>query len=118
MLKVSTSLRKSPTATGCEFKIYERLGKIQSTHSGQSLIRELYDSFKLQGHAGKHLCLILQSMHMTILEMMRLNPRPFDLPLLKMTLRRLLLALDFLHTEADIIHTGITPPVTRQKQYA
>ncbi|KAI2794585.1 hypothetical protein POX_a01184 [Penicillium oxalicum] len=107
VLKVSTSLRKSPTATGCEFKIYERLGKIQSTHSGQSLIRELYDSFKLQGHAGKHLCLILQSMHMTILEMMRLNPRPFDLPLLKMTLRRLLLALDFLHTEADIIHTDL-----------
>lgn len=46
-------------------------------------------------------------MHMTILEMMRLNPKPFDLPLLKMTLRRLLLALDFLHTEADTIHTGM-----------
>lgn len=48
-------------------------------------------------------------MHMTLLEMMRLNPRPFDLPLLKMTLRRLLLVLDFLHTEADIIHTGAEP---------
>lgn len=48
-------------------------------------------------------------MHMTILEMMRLNPKPFDLPLLKMTLRRLLLALDFLHTEADTIHTGTAP---------
>lgn len=46
---------------------------------------------------------------MTLLEMMTLNLRPFDLPLLKMTLRRLLLALDFLHTEADIVHTGTAP---------
>jgi hypothetical protein len=42
-------------------------------------------------------------MHITLLEMMKLNPRPFDLPLLKMTLRRLLLALDFLHIEAEVI---------------
>lgn len=45
-------------------------------------------------------------MHMTLLEMMRLNPKPFDLPLLKMMLRRLLLALDYLHTEMNITHTG------------
>lgn len=48
-------------------------------------------------------------MHMTLLEMMKLNPRPFDLPLLKMTVKRLLLALDFLHTEAEIIHAGTQP---------
>ncbi|KAJ6014554.1 hypothetical protein N7540_009145 [Penicillium herquei] len=46
-------------------------------------------------------------MHMTLLEMMGLNPEPFDLPLLKMTLRRLLSALDFLHTEANVIHTDL-----------
>ncbi|PYI17831.1 protein kinase [Aspergillus violaceofuscus CBS 115571] len=85
VLKVSTSLRKFPTATD----------------------REAYDSFELPGHAGKHRCLILKPMHMTLLEMMRLTPRPFDVPLLKMTLRRLLLALDFLHTEANITHTDL-----------
>lgn len=71
------------------------------------MIRALWDSFELAGSAGKHRCLVLQPMQMTLLDMMKLNPRPFDLPLLKMTLRRLLLALDFLHTEAGIIHTGI-----------
>lgn len=106
VLKVSTSLQKFPTATDREYKIYERLAKVNSTHPGQSLIRELYDSFELKGRAGKHRCLVLQPMHMTLLEMMRLNPRPFGLPLLKLTLQRLLLALDFLHTEAGIIHTG------------
>ncbi|KAJ5718199.1 hypothetical protein N7488_003845 [Penicillium malachiteum] len=73
---------------------------------GYVAICELYDSFELAGNVGKHRCLVLQPMHMTLLEMMRLNPRPFDVPLLKMTLRRLLLALDFLHTEAKITHTG------------
>ncbi|EEH11538.1 protein kinase [Histoplasma capsulatum G186AR] len=103
--KVSTMIPEFSTATERELKIYEHLSQVDSTHPGQSLIRELYDSFDLQGSAGKHHCLILQSMHMTLLEMMRLNPRPFDLPLLKLTLKRLLLALDFLHNEAGIIHT-------------
>lgn len=109
VLKVSTSLRDFPTATDRELKVYEHLSKIKSSHPGQSLIRELYDTFELQSQVGKHQCLVLQPMHMTLLEMMRLNPKPFDLPLLKSTLRRILLALDFLHTEADTIHTGSAP---------
>ncbi|KAJ6014555.1 hypothetical protein N7540_009146 [Penicillium herquei] len=54
VLKVSKFLKKFPTATNHEFKIYEHLAIIKSTHPGQSLIRELYDSFELQGHAGTH----------------------------------------------------------------
>lgn len=103
---MSTSLPKIPTATDRELKIYGHLSKINSTHPGQSQIRGLYDTFDLQGPVGKHSCLVLQPMHMTLLEMMRLNSKPFDLPLLKMTVKRLLLALDFLHSEAGIIHTG------------
>lgn len=44
-------------------------------------------------------------MNITILEMMRMNPRPFNLRLLKLT-ARLLFALDFLHSEAEVTHTG------------
>jgi hypothetical protein len=44
----------------------------------------------------------LQPMHMMLHEMMRLNPRSFDLLLLKMTLKRNLLALNFLHTETGL----------------
>lgn len=109
VLKVSTSLQNFPTATDREFRIYEHLAKVNSAHPGQSLLRELYDSFELRSNSGNHRCLVLQPMHMTLLEMMRLNPRPFDLPLLKMMLRRLLLALDYLHTEANVTHTGTVP---------
>lgn len=119
VLKVSTSLRKFPTATDREFKVYKHLAKIKSAHPGQSLIRELYDSFELRGHAGKHRCLVLQPMHMTLLEMMRLNPRPFDEPLLKITLRRLLLALDFFtHRSQHYSHRYyFSPALTRKKKF-
>lgn len=103
---MSTSLPNHPTAKDRELKVYEHLAKVNSTHPGQSLIRELYDSFDVQGHVGSHRCLIMQPMTMTLLDMMSLNPRPFDLPLLKMTLRRLLIALDFLHVDANVTHTG------------
>ncbi|OBT80369.1 hypothetical protein VF21_00899 [Pseudogymnoascus sp. 05NY08] len=107
VLKVSTSLPKFPTAIDGEAKIYEHLAKVNSPHSGQALIRELYESFDLQRPDGRHRCLVLQPMHMSLLEMMGLNPWPFDLPLLKMTVQRLLSALDFLHTEAGVIHADI-----------
>ncbi|KAL4815772.1 kinase-like protein [Aspergillus spinulosporus] len=107
ILKVSTSLSDYPTTTNCELRVYKHLAKIDSSHPGQSLIRELYDSFDLQGPRGMHQCLVLQPMNMTLLEMMRMNPRPFDLPLLKMTVKRLLLALDFLHAEAEVIHADL-----------
>lgn len=106
-VKVSTSLSKHPTATHRELRIYEHLAKVKSAHPGRSLIRELYDAFELEGPAGKHQCLVQQPMHMTVLEMMRLNSKPFNMPLLKMTLGRILSALDYLHTEAEIIHAGI-----------
>ncbi|RAL03725.1 putative protein kinase [Aspergillus ibericus CBS 121593] len=106
VLKVSTYLPDYPTVIDRELRVYEHLAKLDSLHPGQSLIRELYDSFDLQGPGGTHRCLVLQPMNMTLLEMMRMNPRPFNLPLLKMTVKRLLLALDFLHAEAEVIHTG------------
>lgn len=107
-MKVSTSLPRFPTATDREPKIYGHIAKINYTHPGQALIREFYDSFDLQGPDGRHRCLVMQPMHMSLIEMMGLNPRPFDLPLFKMTVTRLLLALDFLYSEAGVIHAGTT----------
>lgn len=105
--------------------MYEHLANVVNEgclHPGQSLIREVYDSFELQntpplpgveGEEGKgeegsiHQCLLLQPMTMSLHDMLQLNSRPFDLPLLKMTIKRILLALDFLHVEAGVVHTSI-----------
>ena len=104
VLKVSTWLSTFSTATDREIGVYEHLSKVRSSHPCQSLIREFYDSFHARGRVGNHHCLVL----MTLLEIMGYDTRPFDLPLLKMTVKRLLLALDFLHTVAGVIHIGIT----------
>jgi non-specific serine/threonine protein kinase len=106
VLKVSTPLPNHSTARVGEVRVYEHLSKIESSHPGQGLLRELYDTFELAGPSGENQCLVLQPMHMILPEMMKLNPKPFDMPLLKMTVRRVLLALDFLHSEAGVVHTG------------
>jgi hypothetical protein len=114
-LKVSTSLSEFPQASAREPKVYEHLSQVKSNHPGQSLIRELYDTFEIESLGRKHYCLVQQPMHMSLLDMMNLNPEqpePFPVPLLKTTLRRLLSALDFLHTDAQVIHTGMCNPVT------
>ena len=109
-----------------EYRVYEHLANVVekgSLHPGQSLIREVYVSSKLQntppplpgveeeeegkGEESIHQCLLLQPMTMSLHDMLQLNSRPFDLPLLKMTIKRILLALDFLHVEAGVVHTGI-----------
>jgi len=95
-------------------KIYEHLSQVKSNHPGQSLIRELYDTFEIESPGHKHYCLVQQTMHMSLLDMMNLNPEhpePFLAPLLKSTLIRLLSALDFLHTDAQVIHTGMCNPM-------
>ncbi|PWY66234.1 kinase-like protein [Aspergillus eucalypticola CBS 122712] len=127
VLKISTSI-PTKDSHNREYRVYEHLANVVnkgSSHPGQSLIREVYDSFELQntavsegeeeegGGEGKgssiHQCLLLQPMTMSLLDMLQLNPRPFDLPLLKMTIKRILLALDFLHAEAGVIHTDLKP---------
>ncbi|KAL3491730.1 kinase-like domain-containing protein [Aspergillus germanicus] len=107
VLKVLTPLPNHSTARAGEVRVYEHLSKIESSHLGQGLLHELYDTFKLAGPSGENQCVVLQPMHMTLHEMMKLNPKPFDMPLLKMTVRRVLLALDFLHSKAGVIHTDL-----------
>ncbi|EXJ79988.1 CMGC/SRPK protein kinase [Capronia epimyces CBS 606.96] len=97
-------LCKFPDATLREFKIYEHLSSLVSSHPGQSLIRGLCGTFELHGPSGKHQCLLQPPMHMSLLDMTHIAREPFSLPLLKMTLKRLLTALDFLHTEAQVVH--------------
>ncbi|RAK92681.1 kinase-like protein [Aspergillus costaricaensis CBS 115574] len=119
VLKISTSI-PTKDSHNREYRVYEHLANVVEgkgcLHPGQSLIREVYDSFELrntavsEGEEGKgegsiHQCLLLQPMTMSLHDMLQLNSRPFDLPLLKMTIKRILLALDFLHVEAGVVHT-------------
>ena len=87
--------------------IYKHLMSVQSKHPGRDHIRNALDNFTIQGPIGEHQCLVYEPMLETAQELLRRNPSHwFSEELLKVFLQHLLTALDYLHTDAHLIHTG------------
>lgn len=77
-------------------------------HPGKAYIRTIQDSFSITSRAGNHhQCLVHEVLSNDILSLRYTRP-DCKLPevMLKQILIHLLLALDFLHSECHIIHTG------------
>lgn len=90
-----------------ELSMYKRISGSSSKHPGRGAVRELLDSFNVAGPDGSHQCLVHPPLWESVLTFLHRNPvRRLPAPVLAFVLRRLFLALDFLHTECQIIHTG------------
>lgn len=90
-----------------ELKMYQRVNRV-SRHPGRNAIRSLLDSFCINGPEDKHQCLVHSPLFESVWEFLHRNPvRRLPKPVLAFTLRQVFLALDYLHTECQIIHTGI-----------
>lgn len=110
-MTVKVYVRTSPAIAHRERVAHEHLSTLKSSHPGRSHIREDIDCFSLQQCDGsQHLCFVYQPLQTTLLDLQRLGGKPQQLPeeLVKEALRYLLEALDFLHTEASMIHCGIS----------
>lgn len=85
--------------------------KGSKTHPGRSSVRSLLDSFSLQGPQGQeHHCLVHTPLWESVLTFLRRNPvERLPVPVVAFVLKRLFLALEFLHTECQIVHTGVFP---------
>ena len=82
---------------------------VQSKHPGRNYLRTALDTFTLQGPNGEHQCLVHEPVLENTQELLRRNPsHRFTEDLLRVLLRRLLSALDYLHTDAHLIHTGMS----------
>ena len=104
-LKIFTNDRQNRQET----KIYKHLMNVQSEHPGRNFIRKACDFFPLQGPKGEHQCLVHEPMLENTYELLHRNPsRRFTEDLLKVFLVRLLIAVDYLHTEANLVHTDIS----------
>ncbi|RSM09526.1 hypothetical protein CEP52_004052 [Fusarium oligoseptatum] len=91
-----------------ELTIYKRISKSSTKHPGRGAVRELLDSFDVVGPDGCHRCLVHPPLNESMLTFLYRNPvRRLPAPVLAFTLYRLFLALDFLHTECQVIHTDI-----------
>ena len=98
---------KDSTSSARELAAYKHLQTITTVKPGALFLRKLHDSFKIQGIEGEHLCLVHEPLGIsleTFREVMPLKRLPEKL--LKAVLIHLLQALDCLHRDAKMIHTG------------
>lgn len=90
-----------------EVAAYEHLNSMKTTHQGALLVRELCDHFQIPDLNGTHICLTQEPLGMSLETLRQLMPeKQLSADVLKAVLKHLLLALDFLHTEAKMVHTG------------
>ncbi|KAK6811249.1 hypothetical protein RU639_013032 [Aspergillus parasiticus] len=92
-----------------ETQIYHHLNSLNIVdHAGVKLIRKAFDSFQITSAEGNFGCLVHPPLGMSLYDL-RTQLRAKVLPekIVKLTLVHLLLALDYLHVEAGIVHTDI-----------
>lgn len=90
-----------------EMAMFKRVEQRQSDHPGRDAVRTLLDSFEVSGPDGDHLILAHPPLGRSIEGVIRrTNPRRLPLAGLRYVLKELFLALEYLHKECNIIHTG------------
>ncbi|KAK1143748.1 hypothetical protein N8T08_006149 [Aspergillus melleus] len=93
-----------------EIEIYNHLKAIQSDHAGLSCLRPLIDTFDAQSPDGNgvHTCLVHPPLGISLSQLTPLLPDGvMTSAMVRTTIRNILAALDFLHTEAQVIHTDL-----------
>jgi len=99
-----------------QLRVYEELEVLQriteqamiTSHPGRHHVMTLQGSFELDSPHGRHLCLIHRALGIfpALLE----RHKKLPVPIVKHVARQLLKALDFLHSQCRIIHTGKALP--------
>ena len=80
---------------------------LSSRHPGRQHVLKLLDQFETDSPASRHLCLVTEVLACTLWDLDNVQGHGrYPLPLVKHVTRQLLQALDFLHSECGVMHTG------------
>ncbi|RMZ72434.1 kinase domain-containing [Pyrenophora seminiperda CCB06] len=91
-----------------EYDMYNILSKGNAWHPGYDHVRTALDLFTIPRQGGDHRCLVQKPMWDSFKDLLNRNvTHRFTNELLRAGLAQVFLALDYLHTEAKIIHTDI-----------
>ncbi|KAB8356623.1 hypothetical protein FH972_024200 [Carpinus fangiana] len=104
----SNNQRSRPEDAEGERSILQRITTTNPKHDGWHYVRKLLDSFEVTGISGEHTCLVFQPLREPLWMFCLRYPDeviPFDM--IKLMLRMLLPALDYLHSECNIIHADL-----------
>lgn len=83
---------------------------IEDVHGGEKYVRRVSDSFDVDGPHGMHCCLLYEPAGVDMSEFIhRLEGGALSEHMLRMAVRFVLIALDYLH-QLGIVHTGKTSP--------
>ncbi len=90
-----------------EIAIYKHISQGNKSRFGYRYVRTALDSFELMNRCGKHPCLVHEPLWDSIRTLLERSGRDrLTEDLLRVNLQRLLLALEYLHTDRKLIHTG------------
>jgi len=91
-----------------EVEVLRHLSNINpESHPGRSVIRTMLDNIEIDGSWGKHQFIVQEPLLTSLLHFQAtFNPLRLNKDLIRGVAQQLLLALDFLHTEAHVTHTG------------
>ncbi|KAF1919640.1 kinase domain-containing protein [Ampelomyces quisqualis] len=91
-----------------EYDLYKILSNGNTSHPGYNHVRKALDMFIIPRQGGDHRCLVQNPMWDSFKDLLNRNPsHRFTEELLRAGLSQVLLALDYLHSECNIIHTDI-----------
>lgn len=94
-----------------ELSTYKVLSNGNPSHPGYGHVRTALSTFTIPRPKGDHQCLVQKPMWDSFQDLQNRNPtHRFTEELLKAGLSQILLALDYLHSECRLVHTGETPP--------
>lgn len=106
-LKITNCSERDRLSASEEVEMSEHIAKTQSVHEGRFYVRLVKESFIIPGPFGEHLVIVFKPLREPLwlvgrhLATIGLQPS-----VLKPFLKLILQALDFLHSECHIIHTG------------
>ncbi|KAF4987740.1 hypothetical protein FGRMN_10164 [Fusarium graminum] len=96
-----------------ELSIYQSMSPIlaRTNNPGRNNIRNLVDSFEIEGPDGRHIVLVMQAAQMSLRDFKTVfrEDGGFDEAFVRGAVEELLKALDFIHKEAHVVHTDIHP---------
>lgn len=80
----------------------------KTSHPGRKFIRVAHDSFDLQGYmSGKHVCMVMEPLRAPLGKVRSHgSKKPVPSQNIRAVLPSMLQALDYLHSEARLVHTG------------
>lgn len=93
-----------------EISIYKKFAQLDNSHPGRNYVRTMLDSFVIQGPQGSHQCLVHQPLWQSMFKLQHGNPKHrFTEDLLQAMLLHVFVALDYVHSDCGVIHTGASP---------